>query len=140
MTPARLVVLLFAMLAIGGSAAAQDRSGSITGTVRDSSRAILPGATVLATSPSLVGVQTAVSDGQGTYRFPALTPGRYEITAQLQGFTTSKTPNVQLLLGQTLRVDFALDVATLTETVSVTAVSPVIDVKQNAAMSPSPRS
>ena len=87
-------------------------------TVRDSSGGILPGATVQATSPSLVGVQSAVSDDQGTYRFPALTPGVYEITALLQGFTTSKTPNVQLALGQTLRVDFGLAVATLTETVS----------------------
>ena len=132
---ARPVVVLCALLAIAGPALAQDRSGTITGTVRDSSGGILPGATVQAASPSLVGVQTAVSDGQGTYRFPALTPGVYEITAPLQGFTTSKTPNVQLALGQTLRVDFGLAVATLTETVSVTAVSPVIDVKQNAAMS-----
>ena len=132
---ARPVVVLCALLAIAGPALAQDRSGTITGTVRDSSGGILPGATVQATSPSLVGVQTAVSDGQGTYRFPALTPGVYEITALLQGFTTSKTPNVQLALGQTLRVDFGLAVATLTETVSVTAVSPVIDVKQNAAIS-----
>lgn len=90
---ARPVVALCALLAIAGSALAQDRSGSITGTVRDSSGGILPGASVTATSPSLVGVQTAVSDGQGTYRFPALTPGVYEITVELQGFTTQKTPN-----------------------------------------------
>jgi outer membrane receptor protein involved in Fe transport len=135
MTLARPVVVLCALLAIGGNALAQDRSGSINGTVRDSSGAVLPGATVQATSPALVGVQTAVSDSQGTYRFPALTPGVYEVTVQLQGFTTQKTPNVRLALGQTLRVDFGLDVATLAETVQVTAESPVIDVKQNAAIS-----
>ena len=65
---ARPVVVLFALLASTGMALAQDRSGTITGTVRDSSGGILPGATVQATSPSLVGVQTAVSDGQGTDR------------------------------------------------------------------------
>lgn len=131
----KLVVLLCTVLFVESAALAQDRSGSIVGTVKDSSGSVLPGATVQATSPSLVGVQTAVTDAQGTYRFPALTPGLYEVTAQLQGFTTAKTPNVQLALGQVLRVDLALGVANLAETVSVTAVSPVIDVKQNAAIS-----
>ena len=101
--------------------------------MKDSSGAILPGATVQATSPSLVGVQTAHTDEQGNYRFPALTPGVYEITATLQGFTVHKVPDVRLALGQVLKIDLALSVATLSETVQVTAESPIIDVKQNAA-------
>ena len=69
----------------------QERTGGIAGTVKDSSGAILPGATVQATSPSLVGAQTAVAQiSRVTYRFPALTPGVYEITATLQGFTAAK--------------------------------------------------
>ena len=133
MTVRRHVLVLLALLAVASPLAAQERTGSIAGTVKDSSGAILPGAIVEATSPSLVGTQTAVADGQGNYRFPALTPGVYEITATLQGFTVVKVPDARLAIGQALKIDLALAVATLTESVQVTAVSPVIDVKQNAA-------
>jgi hypothetical protein len=133
MSVRRHVLVLLALLAAAAPAVAQERTGSISGTVKDSSGGVLPGAIVEAASPSLVGTQTAVADTQGNYRFPALTPGVYEITASLQGFTVAKTPNVRLALGQALKVDLALSVATLTESVQVTAVSPVIDVKQNAA-------
>jgi hypothetical protein len=129
-----LVLALCGVLSMAGSASAQERSGGITGTIKDSSGAILPGVTVTATSPSLVGSQVAVSDEQGIYRFPALTPGVYEVNAQLQGFTAAKVANVQLSIGQVLRVDLALGLASLTETVQVTGESPVIDVKQNAAV------
>jgi outer membrane receptor protein involved in Fe transport len=129
----RHVLTLLFLSVIALPVSAQDRTGSIAGTVKDSSGGILPGAVVEATSPSLVGTQTAVADGQGNYRFPALTPGTYEITATLQGFSAAKTSNVRLFLGQQLRIDLALAVATLTESVQVTAVTPVIDVKQNAA-------
>jgi outer membrane receptor protein involved in Fe transport len=101
--------------------------------VKDSSGGALPGATIQATSPSLVGSQTAVADGQGNYRFPALTPGVYEITATLQGFNAAKVTDVRIAIGQLLKIDLALTVATLTESVTVTAESPIIDVKQNAA-------
>jgi hypothetical protein len=123
------------LLAVAAAAFGQERTGGIAGTVKDSSGAILPGATITATSPSLVGVQTALADHQGNYRFPALTPGVYEITATLQGFTVAKATDVRLGIGQLLKIDLALSVATLTESVTVTAESPVIDVKQNAAVS-----
>lgn len=79
-----LALGLFTLFVVA-SATAQERTGGIAGSVKDASGAMLPGATVQATSPSLVGIQTAVADGQGNYRFPALTPGVYEITATLQG-------------------------------------------------------
>ena len=82
-----LALGLCGLLVVAATAFAQERTGGIAGTMKDSSGAILPGATVQATSPSLVGAQTAVADHQGAYRFPALTPGVYEITATLQGFT-----------------------------------------------------
>ena len=124
---------LCGLLVLAATAAAQERTGSIAGTIRDSSGGILPGATIQASSPSLVGTQTAVSDEQGNYRFPALTPGVYDITATLQGFTASKAAEVRLAIGQVLKIDLALSLATLTESVTVTAESPIIDVKQNAA-------
>ena len=128
-----LALGLFTLVVFAAPIAAQERTGSIAGSVRDSSGAILPGATVQATSPSLVGIQTAIADGQGSYRFPALTPGLYEITATLQGFNTAKVTDVRITIGQLLKIDLALSLATLTESVTVTAESPIIDVKQNAA-------
>jgi outer membrane receptor for ferrienterochelin and colicin len=114
-------------------AAAQEQRGSIEGVVTDSSGAVLPGATVDARSPAMVGVTTVVSDTSGQYRFPSLPPGRYEITANLQGFTPAKASNVLLELGQVLKINLTLSVGDLTENVQVTGETPLIDVKQNSA-------
>jgi outer membrane receptor protein involved in Fe transport len=121
------------VLLVATSAFAQETRGSIEGLVKDSSGALLPGATVEARSPALVGVASAVTDASGAYRFPALAPGVYEVTATLSGFQTSKVESINLKLGQILKVDFSLPIAGVSESVQVTAESPIIDVKQNAA-------
>jgi Carboxypeptidase regulatory-like domain/TonB dependent receptor len=118
--------------ALASPAAAQEQSGSIQGVVKDAQGAVLPGATVEAKSLGQVGVTTVASDAQGVYRFPALPPGQYEITASLSGFTASKVTDVWLSLGQILKIDMSLTMAAVTESVQVTAESPLIDVKQNA--------
>src|SRR5437870_6298125 len=102
-------------------------TGSINGKVADSSGAVLPGVTVTASSPSLLGVQTAVSDTSGNYRFPALPPGSYTVTFDLPGFNTLKRENIQIAMGFTAAVNVELAVASLQETVTVTGDSPVID-------------
>jgi hypothetical protein len=130
---ASLLGMLAVLLLVATAAMAQETRGSIEGIVKDNTGAVLPGATVEARSPALVGVETSTSDAAGIYRFPALPPGTYEITAILTGFQTIKNENVQLQLGQILRINFAMQVAGLTESVQVTGESPIIDVKQNAA-------
>jgi hypothetical protein len=132
MRPRTLAVVLTALLC-SLPALAQEQRGSIEGIVKDSSGGLLPGVTVEAKSPSLVGVATTITDGRGTYRFPALTPGVYEVSAQLQGFRLVRVENVELQLGQFLKIDLTLTVASVMETVQVTAESPIIDVKQNSA-------
>src|SRR5688572_16617213 len=92
------VVSAFAGRAAVAPVAAQEQRGSIEGTVRDGSKAVLPGVTVEARSPALVGVQSAVTDERGVFRFPALRPGRYEITATMQGFSPARVNNVALEL------------------------------------------
>ena len=94
----RIVICLawaVAALVAAAPAIAQEQRASIEGTVRDSSGGVLPGVTVEARSPSLVGVQ---SDDhrldRRSYRFPALRPGRYEVTATLQGFQPAKQSDV----------------------------------------------
>ncbi len=126
-------LLAFALLAL--PAAAQEQTGSITGTVKDSSGAVLPGVTVEARSPAAVGVSSAVTDANGIYRFPALPPGTYEVTASLQGFVPAKVSDALVTLGKELKIELALRLAGVAETVNVTAGSPLIDVKQNATFS-----
>jgi hypothetical protein len=102
-------------------------TGSINGKVLDSSAAVLPGVTVTATSPSLMGVQTAVTGTDGLYRFPALPPGTYSLTFELPGFNTLKRENIVIAMAFTATVNVELQVASLQETVTVTGESPVID-------------
>ena len=127
-----IVAALLCLLPIA-PAAAQEQRGSIEGVVKDASGGALPGATVEARSPAMVGVQSTVSDGTGAYRFPALPPGKYVLTATLTGFSAAKLPEVSLELGQVLKADFTLTVGGVSETVQVVGESPLIDVKQNAA-------
>jgi hypothetical protein len=133
----RRLVCLIGMLALvvcaPASAAAQETRGSIEGVVKDTSGAVLPGVTIEARSPMLVGAATAVSDGSGSYRFPSLPPGQYDVTAALPGFQSHKIEKIQLQLGQILKIDIALQLSGVAESVQVTGESPIIDVKQNAA-------
>jgi len=123
-----LALCLVALLA--APAFAQEQSGSLEGVIKDAQGGVLPGVTVEARSATGV-VQTAVTDERGVYRFPALPPGAYEVTASLQGFTAAKSA-ANLTLGQALSVNLTLAVAGVSETVQVTGESPIIDVKQNA--------
>ncbi len=132
----RAVYALACVLALSLPAAAQEQTGQISGSVKDTSGAVLPGVTVEALSLATGAVASSVvTDGSGAYRFPGLRPGKYEISAKLQGFTTAKSAPVDLRLGQLLTVELALAVGGVAETVSVTAESPLIDTKQNARQS-----
>jgi hypothetical protein len=102
-------------------------TGSINGKVVDSSAAVLPGVTVTATSPSMMGVQTSITDGGGNYRFPALPPGAYTVTFELAGFNKLQRQNIQIAMGFTATVNIELALASVQETVTVTGDSPVID-------------
>jgi hypothetical protein len=121
------------MLALSLPALAQEQTGSIVGLVKDTSGAVLPGVSVEAKSLSTGAVvSTVVTDGSGTFRFIGLRPGKYDVTAKLQGFTPAMAQAVDLRLGQVLTVDLALAVGGVQEQVSVTAESPIIDTKQAA--------
>ena len=124
------LVWLAAALLIATPAVAQETRGSIEGVAKDASGGVLPGVTVLAKSAG--ASQTSVTDANGTYRFPALQPGTYTITATLQGFVDTKVDNVELGIGKLLRVELTLKIAGMAENVSVKAEPPIVDVKQDA--------
>jgi hypothetical protein len=130
---ASLLGLLALVLCLATPAWAQEQTGAIQGVVKDPQGAVLPGATVEARNPA-GGSTTVVTDDSGIYRFPALPPGTYEITATLQGFKVAKRPDTILELGKTLTIDLVMQIASVAEEVSVTTESsPIIDVKGNAA-------
>ena len=124
-----LVLLMWSALAVsawaqGGGASA---TGTIQGRVTDAQGAVLPGVTVTATSPAMLGQQTTVTSETGNYRFPAVPPGVYTVSYELAGFNTLKREGVQISLGFTANLNVELTLATLQETVTVTGASPVID-------------
>ena len=108
----------------GGGASA---TGTIQGRVTDAQGAVLPGVTITATSPAMLGQQTTVSSETGNYRFPAVPPGTYTVTYELAGFNTVRREGIQISLGFTATLNVELALATLQETVTVTGESPVID-------------
>src|SRR5688572_16039954 len=83
--------------------------GTITGDVKDSSGAAIPGATVTVQNVGTNAVRTQHSNEVGNFTFPAMPPGEYLVKAELQGFTTAQN-TVELHVEQTLRVSFTLEV------------------------------
>jgi hypothetical protein len=109
------------LLASSTSAYAQFDRGSISGTVKDPQGAVVPGVTVTATSTATQQSRMTVTDGSGFYTFPNLPPGRYDISAELQGFKKNTRAGVQLDAAASLTLDFALATGAITEEITVTA-------------------
>jgi len=103
---------------------------SITGTVRDTSGAVLPGVTVEASSAALIEkVRTATTDGSGQYRIVDLRAGEYAVAFTLPGFSTVKREGIVLEGAFTATVNAEMRVGELTETITVTGESPIVDVQ-----------
>src|SRR5262245_7819274 len=119
-------------------AVAQTSTGSIAGTVRDATGAILPGVTVEASSPALIEkVRSAASDASGQYKIIELPPGVYTVTFTLTGFSSIRREGVELTTGFTATINTELRVGNIAETITVSAQSPVVDtqnVRQQAVM------
>jgi hypothetical protein len=102
---------------------------SITGAVKDTSGAVLPGVTVEASSPALIEkVRTATTDASGQYRIEDLRPGAYVVTFKLPGFSTIERRGVELTGSFAAKIDAELKVGALEETITVTGETPVVDV------------
>ena len=107
--------------------------GTLTGTVRDASGAVLPGVTVEASSPALIEkVRTAVTDGTGQYRIINLPPGSYVITFTLTGFSTVRREGVDVSINVTSSIDADMRVGQVQETVTVTGGASVVDLQSTA--------
>ena len=107
--------------------------GSIAGSVRDASGAVLPGVTVEATSPALIEkVRTVVSDGSGQYQIVNLPPGTYSVSFTLPGFSTFKRDGVEVSVNFTSAINAEMRVGAVEETITVTGESPIVDIQSAA--------
>src|SRR6185312_2889325 len=103
-------------------------TGAINGKVTDASGAVLPGVSVSISSPSMQGTRSDVTNADGIYRFSAIPPGEYKVTYELGGFETQIREGLRVGLGFTATVNVELRVARLSESVTVSGQSPVVDV------------
>src|SRR5438876_10831158 len=128
---AGLVLVLGALLLSSTTAGAQSSaSGTIAGTVRDTTGAVLPGATVEATSPALIEkVRTVVTDDQGRYQIVDLRAGTYTVTVSVPGFGTVRREGIELTTGFTATVSVELAVGTVEDAVTVSGVTPFVDTR-----------
>ncbi|MGE3274001.1 MAG: carboxypeptidase-like regulatory domain-containing protein, partial [Vicinamibacterales bacterium] len=121
-------IAIVAMLLAAGPAAAQ-QTGTISGVVRDAQGGVLPGVTVTLNGDALIGgPRVAVTGGAGAYSFTALPPGDYNVGYELAGFSPLRREGISVRVAQVVRLDVALSVGTLEETVTVSGESPVVDV------------
>ena len=121
------VVVLTCLVVVPSWSFAQS---SITGVVRDTSGAVLPGVNVEASSDVLIEkVRSAVTDDTGQYRILELRPGTYTVTFTLTGFSTVKREQLELPADFVSTVNVEMRLGTLEETVTVTGESPIVDVQ-----------
>ena len=107
-------------------AAAQAAVGALVGNVTDESGGAVPGATVTATEVRTNISRTAVSNAAGNYTFTNLAPGLYHVEGELVGFRKFNRNNVEVNVNTTVRVDIALTVGELEESVTVTGEAPML--------------
>jgi hypothetical protein len=119
-------VFLALLLCSASPAFAQD--ATLIGSVVDGTKAALPGATITATMTDTGRASTTVTDERGEYRLRGLAPGRYRVQAELAGFSTVVVPDIELLVGQNRSLPFQMQVASLSETLTVTGESPLVDI------------
>lgn len=122
------MALIFLTLS-NGMLRSQESVGKIIGTVTDVEGSPLPGVTVEATSPQLVGKATAITKENGVYHLLALPSGTYTLTFVLPGFDTIVRKNISLRLEQTLTVDMVMKQGKIEEEIVVIGETPLIDVK-----------
>ena len=131
--PRSVRVALIAVAWLAVLPAVSYAQASITGVVRDTSGAVLPGVTVEVASPALIEkVRSVVTDDAGQYRVENLRPGTYTVTITLPGFSTVRRDGVELTGSFTALVNADMRVGAVEETITVTGESPVVDVQNTA--------
>ena len=122
-----IVAALVCVSALPAFAQTTAVNGAITGTVRDTTGAVLPGVVVTVTNAETGIRRDAATDASGLYRALLLPLGTYTVRAEMQGFKTIEQRGIRLSAGQSAQIDFALEVGGVEEVVSVTSEAPVAE-------------
>ncbi len=119
----RILVRLLVVVALGamGAYGQSKTTAVLSGTVRDASEAVVPGAKVTATNTATGAAQDITTDERGEYRFPLLPPGIYDVRVEKQGFTTQLQRGVAVTVGQAAMLDTKLQVGATLQVVEVNA-------------------
>ena len=131
----RLFTAACAVLALAlaaPAAEAQQTTGTITGRITDDQGASVPGVTVTARNAETGFVRNDVSDDQGIYRLTALPVGTYDVVTELQGFAKVENRGIVVNVGQTLDLNLTLKVASVSETITVTGGTPLIETSSSS--------
>jgi outer membrane receptor protein involved in Fe transport len=122
--------LTFLILLLPALAAGQAADAILTGAVKDTTGGVLPGATVTARNTATNEVRSVVANDEGAYRITNLPRGRYEVKAELQGFKTVANSDVLLTVGDTVRLDFGLEIGAVSELVTVTSQAALVNTEE----------
>src|SRR5215813_14270884 len=122
-----VVTLLFCLFTSGNLAMSQLPTATILGGVKDSSGAVIPGASITAKSVETGLTRTGVSGEDGSYRLSALPVGGYEVRVELAGFRTEVRSGLTLTVAQEAVVNFTLQAGAVEQTVVVTEDAPIVN-------------
>ncbi|MBI4875724.1 MAG: TonB-dependent receptor [Acidobacteria bacterium] len=126
----RVSVSLAALLFAAGSVVAQETRATLSGTVSDSSGAVIVGAALKLANAATGVVFPATTNSAGQYRFLFVNPGTYKLTAEMAGFKNFERDNIQLQVSQSATIDVSLQVGTRAETVTVSTEAPLLDTEK----------
>jgi outer membrane receptor protein involved in Fe transport len=127
-----LVVAMVLVTALPLFSQTETTTGSINGVVTDNTGAALPGVTVEATNTQTGLNRSVVTEGDGTYTIPLLPPGTYRVSAALEGLGNAQKDSATVLLGTATKVDLSIR-PQVSETITVTADTPVVDTTESAS-------
>ena len=123
---------LFVALLLSSAPVQAQTFGEITGSVTDSSGAVIAGATVTVTNTATSVDRRVTTNEVGNYNVPFLNPGTYNLTAQLEGFKQATRSGLIVQVGDVARVNFAMEVGAVTETIEVTGGAPLLQTESTA--------
>ena len=122
------LLVVAALLVTSAVLFAQETTGGLSGTIKDTSGAVVGNAHVEVTAANLVGNKSLNTDAAGYYRFVNLPPGEYTLTVSGKGFKSVKRAGIILEVGHFPTIDIALEVGATSEVVEVSGQAPAIDV------------
>ncbi len=118
---------ILAMCGVAVPVQAQSTTAAVSGVVTDEQKAVMPGVTVTVRSPETGSTRTVVTDAEGRYRVSQLSPGKYELQAELEGFRTEIRSGLTLTVASDSIVNVALAVGNIAQRITVTADVPLVD-------------